>query len=193
MLAHPALDVLTVAECDDIDQARDGRSRYGAYLRLHRHMFTACDDTPTTEPAEFAAAAFEVACGPIMSPAYVQTHPRVQNVWPALDDERRLALTAVLAIPAPAAAAHLQSQWRGWTCDHYSNRWRDPYNNVHTTVLTAIAVRVSVVVDALPTPAYRADVADTATAKHAVHELCDQLNAELGGMLARLDGVEVTR
>ena len=59
----------------DYTNASDGISRYGAYLRGHAEEFQSWHgedlDGITTDPGEFAAAAFRVACGPIMSPGYV--------------------------------------------------------------------------------------------------------------------------
>lgn len=62
----------------DQDLASDGVSRYGAYLAHHRRQF-ACDGEPTTDAGEFAAAAWRIAQPPIMVPAYVSIHGRVQT------------------------------------------------------------------------------------------------------------------
>src|SRR6266545_2299896 len=65
----------------DRTNASDRVSRYGAYLRGHAEEFESWhgedQDGITTDPGEFAAAAFRVACGPIMSPGDVRWHPRI--------------------------------------------------------------------------------------------------------------------
>jgi hypothetical protein len=61
-------------------QRLDGVSRYGAYVRDHARLFDPFQDAPdrvTTDPVEFAIAAFRVATGPIMGPGLVRWHPRV--------------------------------------------------------------------------------------------------------------------
>src|SRR6266540_365744 len=79
MTAQP-LRVCWVDEDWDRSCASDNVSRYGAYLRSHTELFDPwreATDGITEDPGEFAIAAFQVACGPIMSPGYVCWHPRV--------------------------------------------------------------------------------------------------------------------
>src|SRR6266536_6688337 len=93
----------------DRTNASDGVSRYGAYLRGHAEEFQPWygEETPdgiTREPGEFAAAAFQVATGPIMSPGYVRWHPRVldHTVGYGEDPEPgRLVLKVTLATALP--------------------------------------------------------------------------------------------
>jgi len=64
----------------DRNNASDGVSRYGAYLRDHAHLFDPWQEAPgevTRDPVEFAIAAFQVATGPIMAPGFVRRHGRV--------------------------------------------------------------------------------------------------------------------
>src|SRR6266511_3898759 len=64
----------------DRSRASDNVSRYGAYLRSHTRLFDPWREARrgiTEDPGEFAIAAFQVACGPIMSPGYVGWHARV--------------------------------------------------------------------------------------------------------------------
>ena len=64
----------------DREQASDGQSRYGAYVRDHARLFDPWQDAPdgvTRDPVDFAIAAFRVATGPIMGPGFVRWHPRV--------------------------------------------------------------------------------------------------------------------
>jgi hypothetical protein len=56
----------------DRASASDGVSRYGAYVRDAARLFDPWQDAAdgvTTDPVEFAIAAFWVATGPIMGPA----------------------------------------------------------------------------------------------------------------------------
>src|SRR6266536_631083 len=79
MTAQP-LRVCWVDEDWDRSCASDNVSRYGAYLRSHTELFDPwreATDGITEDPGEFVIAAFQVACGPIMSPGYVCWHPRV--------------------------------------------------------------------------------------------------------------------
>ena len=74
------LRVCWVDEDWDHTNASDRVSRYGAYLRSHTELFDPwreATDGITEDPGEFAIAALQVACGPIMSPGYVAWHPRV--------------------------------------------------------------------------------------------------------------------
>src|SRR6266571_3671497 len=72
--------VCWVDEDWDRTNASDRVSRYGAYLRSQTELFDPWREATggiTEDPGEFAIAAFQVACGPIMSPGYVCWHPRV--------------------------------------------------------------------------------------------------------------------
>jgi hypothetical protein len=64
----------------DRDQASDGVSRFGAYVRQSAALAECWDgtwDDPGTRQARFAAAAWSTATGPVMAPGYVRHHPRV--------------------------------------------------------------------------------------------------------------------
>jgi hypothetical protein len=64
----------------DRDQASDGISRFGAYVRKSTALADCWDgtwDDPGTRQAGFAAAAWLTATGPVMAPGYVRHHPRV--------------------------------------------------------------------------------------------------------------------
>ena len=57
----------------DREQASDGISRYGAYLRDATFEPWTDDD----QAVEWAVFAWRRATGPVMSPGYVRYHPRV--------------------------------------------------------------------------------------------------------------------
>jgi hypothetical protein len=173
----------------DRDLASDGVSRYGAYLRQHRQLFhhDSGEAPPTRDPVLYALAAWTIACPPIMAPGYVSSHPRIQDVTVHWDDEHRAALAVHIAVPAPAVTATLRSPWRDWTCEHWPDRWFDPYDNDRVTVLTTLTVRVPVDPHQMPAPRYRSGVPDTDTAKDTVATLRAALNADLTDLLAALD------
>ena len=61
----------------DRANASNGQGRYGAYVRDYARLFDPWQDAPdgvTTDPVEFAIAAFRVATGPIMGPGFVRWH-----------------------------------------------------------------------------------------------------------------------
>ena len=64
----------------DRDQANDGISRFGAYVRRSTVLAECWDgkwDGPGTRQTRFAAAAWSTATGPVMAPGYVRHNPRV--------------------------------------------------------------------------------------------------------------------
>jgi hypothetical protein len=111
----------------DRAQASDGQSRYGAYLRDKARLFDPFQDAPdgvTTDPVEFAIAAFRVATGPIMSPGLVRWHPRVcgYGTEPSEDGDR-LVVSVTLATQAPLRLPGWS--WRGWDRG-YRDRYLEP-------------------------------------------------------------------
>jgi hypothetical protein len=99
--------------------ASDGQSRYGAYVRDHARLFDPWQDAPdgvTTDPIEFAMAAFRVATGPIMWPGFVRWHPRVCGYGvDRSDQDGRLVMSVTLATAAPLRLPG--GTWRGWDRD----------------------------------------------------------------------------
>jgi hypothetical protein len=64
----------------DRDQASDGVSRFGAYVRKATALAECWDGTwdgPGTRQVQFAAAAWATATAPVMAPGYVRYRPRV--------------------------------------------------------------------------------------------------------------------
>lgn len=179
----------TTNDRQDEALASDGVSRYGAYLRQRSHTFRhdGQDCPPTTDPVRFVITAWTIASSPIMAPAYVTPHPRIQDVTVHWDDDHRAALAVQIAVAAPAAANHLPSPWRGWIHHHEPQRWFDPYDNDSVTVLTTLTVRLPLNPTRLPAPQYRSGAPDTIVAKHAVAAVCRDLNAELNDVLTVLD------
>jgi hypothetical protein len=177
----------TVGETYDRDFSSDGLSRFGAYLRRRAGMFDDGDGL-TTESCSFAVSAWRIAQSPIMVPGYVRTHPRVLGTEPHGDDDHRVAITVRVAAALQPSLVQALDGWRGWEHVGYSEtRWVEPYDNDRPAAFTIVALRVPLVAAALPTPRYRAGVAETATAKRAVHAVCDLLNEQLRPVLVELD------
>jgi hypothetical protein len=169
-------------ELYDREQASDGESRYGAYLAQHRARFLDYDERPATDPLEFAAAAWDIAQSPIMSPGYVTPHPRIQAADVTWDDEQNLAITVTIAVDDIPVVARMHRA-RGWSQDSVSARWYDPQDSSRLTALCLVKVRVPILAKALPCPEYRDMSPCTLTAKDAVAAVCALLNRELTDLL----------
>jgi hypothetical protein len=178
----------------DRTNASDGVSRYGAYLRGHAGEFGSWHgedlDGITTDPGEFAAAAFRVACGPIMSPGYVRWHPRVldhQVGYGEDPDPGRLVLKVALATFLPL---WLGSAWWSWTT-YLGREWSEPEDARHAA-LARLELRWPVPVATLPRPRppARSGYPNLRDAKASVRALVAAINQTAGPVLAKLEGGE---
>lgn len=191
MSTNDQTTLLWVEEKHDRESASDRRSRYGAYLRDRYRLFHE-DGTQLLEPDEFAEAAFTIACSPIMSPGYVETHRRVCHVGWCWDADRRPAVELALVVPPPAPLARLLAgrDWQGWKAyGRYSDpsHWVEPAEHTVRAAFTTLTLRIPVVVSALPNATYAGRHADLDTAKEAVAVVCRQVNATAGTVLALLE------
>jgi hypothetical protein len=181
----------------DRDRASDGVSRYGFYLRDRAGWFA---DLDPSDPGQgegdrvrFAAAAWTVATGPVMSPPLVATHPRVLGVTAAVDDwgGRHLLLTTELVSGLPAGLGQaLGWRWRGWVYDRGFGVWREPDRgggDPPRLALPTLRLVTPVPAGVLPVPG--AAQPDTGQAFAAVDAVVAGLNAALRPVLAVLDGV----
>jgi hypothetical protein len=111
-----------VDDAYDVENASDGVSRFGAYLRHNATAFNDGDDQVTPDPVDFAIEAWRVATGPIMAPAYLR-----------IGDGRILAATCgrnhfdgnlladvTLAVPRPAALTRIAG-YGEWDVDLHNN------------------------------------------------------------------------
>lgn len=174
-------------EQHDRESASDGLSRYGAYLASYRKKFL--DDSElTTDRLTFASAAWRIAHSPIMSPSFVRTHPRIQSAETHWDDEYRLAVDVVLAMPNPWPA-HPTSRYRarGWVEDRVWGGFSAPESNSVLALLPSLLVRVPVKPDDLVTPEYVAGVPAVNAAKDAVLAICQVLNPLVSGVLDNIE------
>jgi len=178
----------------DREQASDEVSRYGAYLRGHAKEFEPWhgEDAPgaiTTDPGEFAAAAFRVATGPVMSPGYVRCHPRVLDFQVGDGDDPdpgpgRLVCQVTLATALPL---WLGSPWRSWT-PYLGRDWCEPGEDQHAA-LASLALRWPLATRALPRPRppTRSGQPNLRDAKASVAALVAAVNATVGPVLAELE------
>lgn len=180
--------LLRVNDRDDRDQASDGVSRFGFYLRDRASRFLDWDDRPTTDPAHFAGAAFEIGCSPIMAPSYIATHPRVIKVGVHCDDDARRAIRLDIALDLPADLGRLVPyRWQRWQRSH-SGGWYPPYDNDRPAVTSTLTVRVPLP-HGLPGAFYdQHHNPHVPTAQAAVRVLVAHVNTELAAVLAVVCG-----
>ena len=107
----------------DRENASDGVSRYGAYVRQSSMFADSWDgtwDDAQVRQARFAEAAWATATTPVMSPGFVRRHPRVIsavvqfNTWDAT-----LAGSVQLVTPWP----HALASSRDWQRDVWWQDW----------------------------------------------------------------------
>ncbi len=109
----------------DREQASDGVSRFGAYMRQAGTITECWDgtwDDAHVRRARFAEAVWTIATTPVMSPGYVRRRPRLLsarvefNTWDAT-----LAGVAELVTPWPQPLARSRDwpsgSWRDWPVD----------------------------------------------------------------------------
>lgn len=174
----------------DIQHASDFHSRYGAYLRQNTGLFVDPDGGQTRNRLEFAAAAWRVAQGPVMSPPYVTAHPRVLGAEPTWDFDGLLAVTVDIALGIPRAlSSALHGRWLGWS---RRKGWFKPEDNDHAVAVATAQFRIPMSHNGLPATHYLSTgEPDTEVAKEAVRVLCGRLDAALGAVCARFDRKEV--
>lgn len=120
----------------DRENASDGISRFGAYVRQSSVMTESWDgtwDEPQVRQARFAEAAWATATTPVMSPGFVRRHPRVIsaavqiNTWDAT-----LAGSVQLVTPWPHVLVgscdwRRDVWWQDWPMETLGGmRWREP-------------------------------------------------------------------
>jgi hypothetical protein len=183
--------VCWVDEDWDRTNASDRVSRYGAYLRSHTELFDPWREATggiIQDPGEFAIAAFQVACGPIMSPGYVGWHPRVLNHQVSHGDDPdpgRLVCTVTLATSLPM---WLGSPWWSWTT-YLGRDWSEPEEAKHAA-LASLRLRWPLPVSTLPhpRPPARPGYPNLRDAKASVRALVAAINQTAGPVLAKLEG-----
>lgn len=183
-----------VDEEHDASYASDGRSRYGVYVRQRLSMFEDLDGrTFTTDPVAFAAAAWDVATGPIMAPGYIQTGDgRItstvcsRNNW-----DGTLLADITLATPRPAALAGLigYTDWeRPFGFDGAMSGPSEASVAKWPAMLTTTRLLLPIPTVHLHVPQDAPAEVSTLDAKASVQALAAVLNEALAPVLAALDG-----
>lgn len=169
---------------DEYDRtyASDGASRYGAYLGAYAHWFSN-DHKPSGDAQWFAAMAWRTAQRPVMSPAYVRHHGRVQTTFVNWDDNGNAAVRVDLAVSSAPEATCLAYPWRRWTRDELG-RWLEPDDYARPNAVTLLQVAMPLADMPLPEPCYQLTAPDTAVAKQAVRVICRTLNGALTQLLS---------
>ncbi|TMQ96812.1 hypothetical protein ETD83_20875 [Actinomadura soli] len=193
-----------VDEDYDRQYASDGVSRYGAYVRDRLDgSFAECWDgmwdEPSTRLAEFAAAAWRTATGPVMTPGYVRLHSRVlgaqveRSNW----DGSLLAVVSLVA-PWPAELTGASGQrfnrcWRDWPTELRG----DGYDFVHPTekdvaesafLQASLTLTYPVSVAVLPAAPFGPGDDVERRAREAVHALAAALNDTVRPIMDALAG-----
>lgn len=184
----------------DRANASNGRSRYEAYLGHNANLFrSAWSDTPSPveDPAEFAAHAWTVATGPIMSPGFVELRPDLHNIH-LRRSEADGSLFADITVPLHhdqiGGRGRFPYDWQDWQIEHdfgnvdYDN-WVEPDSLKRPAVLASATVRVpgGTWTD-LPTPTAYEGPALFDEARQAVSVLVTCINQDAGPIVAKLLG-----
>jgi hypothetical protein len=184
----------------DRDNASDGVSRFGAYVRLSS-LIAECygqdDDDEQARRAWFAVAAWETANPPVMAPGYVRRHPRVRRAWLQRRwDKPPLAGFAELVVPWPAALVRSRewqagAQWRNWPVESFAveDHYHEPDDEEITQrpyLLTT--ARLMFPLSGVPLPDAPAGPAEAGESAHeVVAALVDAMNAVVTPVIAALE------
>lgn len=195
MTADDAFRIDREYDADRADHA--GGSRYGDYVRNNQDWFYwDRDDTK----ADFAATAWRIANGPVMSPGYVRHHPRILRAELERSDwDGKLLACVDLITPAPQALRQSSEWgggrwWRGWPSESLPGREAyhepggrelrdDPY------ILPSVGLRWAVPDGRVPTPPPGRPTLDglQRAARHCVGLLVAELNSTINPVLAQLE------
>lgn len=183
----------------DREQASDGVSRYGAYLR--DAAFEPWTDHD--QAVEWAAFSWRRATGPVMSPGYVRYHPRVvgaqleRSGW---DGSLAAAVTLVSAWPGHLASALArpvclggsEASWQDWPAGYRGGdlSYYEPSEAdvaARPYLLTTLSLRFTVPSALLPKPP-GAPGAVLSAGQQAVAVVVAELNRIVGPVLSVGDG-----
>jgi hypothetical protein len=179
-------------DASDRERASDGVSRYAAYVRQAASGFAEDAKLFDDLAVAWAVRAWNLAVPPVMSPGFVVWHPRVLSARAVRDEwagDLRVVVDLVSALPESVVRA-VGYQWSGWRCEEWSGRYEEPelrQAGRDRCLLATVTASVLISSDAVfPTgvgsvPGWR-EVAD------AVQAICRVLNADLGPVVAALDG-----
>jgi hypothetical protein len=192
MTAWTPTTLVGIDDAYDRARASDGHSRLGAYLadRADRFHEYGEPDTPLTAE-EFAAAVWEVATSPVMSPGYVRTRPDLGHVRLAFAEDGS-GLVARVGVPVSHGAlrTRLPYAWRDWETDRYGLADEEPYRQLvapgdeRPAVLFTAEVAAPLAGCELHTPTATHGHGLVADAKRALRLLVTHVNAKAGPMVA---------
>ncbi|MBD0670065.1 hypothetical protein BU198_04905 [Streptomyces sp. CBMA156] len=185
---------------DTENTSNTGGSRFASYVRQYEKDFQPWDEDDV-DPVRFAAAAWGIATGPVMSPGYVRTRPDLHSVT-AFRDDYDGPLVFKITVPLrhhQLAGPRLPYEWADWETDRfqYGNEGfkslvgPDPqHTRGPVSVLTTTTVLYRATDWKLPAAARFTGpgLADDAT--EAVHALVEHLNRDAGPIVARLLGAQ---
>lgn len=170
-----------------------GTSRYGNYLSIHADAFK--EALADASVIGFAAAAWKIGTGPVMSPGYVRWHERILDAT-LYHSGGDLAARVQIAAPRPAVLSgrvwpDAGYVWRDWDTNaltgHYTTP--DPDDGDRSPwLLTALTVRT-----VLDDAGFKVPPRETSPAQlhryavPALNLLIPRLNAVINPILARLD------
>ena len=182
---------------EDYDrQTGSSGSRFGNYLRQHAKSFRdPWDDDMRAGSVDFAAAAWRVACSPIMAPGYVRMRPDITAVTVGCDESgeglRHLAVEVRLPHPALAAREDLYAL-DDWARDRHFGEQPEYYAGVvkRPTLLATARLLIPFWGEDVPAHPDRAftGTVDVAHAKASVAALVALVNREAGPAVAALRG-----
>lgn len=173
----------------DVDDRLHGRSRFAHYLARNRTMFHTGGGNPTTDPARFAAVAFQIASPPVMDPPYIAAHTRLVRAYPLRDQSARRALVVELAMPTPRhLTGLLPDPHRGWERDDATGHYRPPTELDQPTVHLRLTIGVPIRPELLPQPRYDDHGnPDLDTARTALRALTTHVSALCAHLISGLD------
>lgn len=185
---------------DDNDQGSGpGGSRFAAYVGLHSAQFDGCWEWDEPRPAQFAAAAWRIATGPVMAPAYVRRHRRVISAQVRASEWDESLIACVDLVTSQSAAAPFATirggTWRDWPTEYRGGEYHfaDPADEDLTRasyLLTTVSAQFAVPSVRLPrAPAGMPAAAELASlARNAVRVLAGELSAAVGPVIDRIEG-----
>ena len=183
---------------EDYDrQTSSSGSRYAAYLAQHARSFRdPWDESVLAGAVDFAAAAWWVACSPVMAPGYVRLRPDIASVTVGCDEDgeglRHLDVEIRLDLD------DLSVSWRLAQADSWARTWAGDARVYYRpqvkrpTLLTTAHLLIPTRDEDLPTPngvgkPFDGTV-DVADAKASVRALAAMVNRETVPVLAVLRG-----
>ncbi len=184
----------------DREQASDGVSRFGAYIRRAGSIAECWDgtwDDVQVRRARFAEAVWATAITPVMSPGYVRRDPRLlsarvqYNPW-----DTTLAGVAELVTPWPQALERSRDwqagSWRDWPSDTYGGRelYREPDEDemaAHRYLMASARLVFPLPGEGLPAAPSGPRDNVLAAAREAVTALVAAMNAAVTPVIAVLE------